>query len=216
MKKLITAAGIVIGIVVVLAALPFLIDLNKHKGAILEGMKAVTQRQVDFEGVRLTILSGLGAEIRGLRIADDPAFSNGSFLTMKAARVKVGLMPLLRKEIMVHEIVLDGPRVTLVRDKGGTFNASTLLLKKPEKPKEKSAMALAVKRFEIKGGSVSYRDDRLKPGAAPFVVSDIDLETRDLSASRPIPFSLVASVSGGKGRNVNVKGTIGPMPEGAG
>jgi hypothetical protein len=216
MKKLVIAAGIVVGIVVILAALPFVIDLNKHKGAILEGMKAVTQRQVDFEGIRLTILSGLGAEIRGLRIADDPAFSEDSFLTLKAARVKVGLMPLLRGEIVVHEVVLDEPCVNLVRDKGGKLNTSTLLLKKPEKPREKSAVELSVNRVEIQGGSVSYRDDKLKPGAAPFTVSDIDMETRGLTLSKPIPFSLAASVTGGKGRNMNITGTIGPMPEGEG
>ncbi len=216
MKKLIIAAGIVIGIVVILAALPFVIDLNKHKGAILQGMKTVTQRRVDFEGIRLTILSGLGVEIRGLRIADDPAFSKESFLTLKAARVKVGLVPLLRKEIVVHEIVLDEPRVHLVRDKGGKLNTSTLLLPKPEEPREKSAVELRVNRVEIQGGSLSYRDDKLKPGAEPFVASDIGLETRGLSLSEPIPFTLAASVTGGKGRNMNVTGTIGPMPEGAG
>ncbi|HPI92858.1 MAG TPA: AsmA family protein [Deltaproteobacteria bacterium] len=222
MKKLAIGAGIIIGmIVLILAALPFAIDLNRHKAAILEGIKSVTDRQVDFDGIRLSILTGLGAEITGLRIADDRAFSQGDFLTLKSAKVKVALLPLLKKEIRVRGVVLDEPKVSIIRDKDGVFNFTTLLLPKPEKTGEEEGGPgvldkLMVGNVEVKNAAISYIDNKAKPGEAPFTVSDIDVESSDISLTRPIPFSLAAAVMSAKGQNLTMKGTIGPVPEGGG
>ncbi len=62
MKKIALGVGIVLGVVIlILAVLPFAIDLNKHKGTILTRIKTYTNRQVDFESINLTILTGLGS-----------------------------------------------------------------------------------------------------------------------------------------------------------
>jgi uncharacterized protein with ATP-grasp and redox domains len=50
--------------VAVLAALPFVVDLNRHKGEILELLGRYTERRVDFERVDLTVLNGIGARVR--------------------------------------------------------------------------------------------------------------------------------------------------------
>ncbi|MCK7481224.1 MAG: hypothetical protein M0C28_31535 [Candidatus Moduliflexus flocculans] len=44
------------------------------------------------------------------------------------------------------------------------------------------------------------------------MLSDIDLESQDISAERPIPFSLSAAVMSDKGQNLSMAGTIGPLP----
>lgn len=227
MKKIAIGAGIIIGLVVIiLAVLPFAVDLNRHKPAILDRIKAVTDRQVDFEEIDLTILSGLGAKITGLRIADDRAFSQGDFLSLKAARVKVALLPLLKKQIEVRAVVLEEPKISIIRNRDGAFNFKTLLLPKKEKPAQEgpeeekagpSALAgLMVGNVEVKDGILSYTDEKAKPGAEPFTVSDIDLGSRDISLTKPIPFSLAAAVMSPKGQNLNMKGTFGPAPEGGG
>jgi uncharacterized protein involved in outer membrane biogenesis len=218
MKKLAIGAGIVIALVVILALLPFAVDLNKHKGAILDHIRTVTARQVDFGSIRLTILTGLGAEITGLRIADDPAFSTGDFITLKRAKVKVAFLPMIRKEIKVRKVVLDEPRLSIIRNRRGAFNFKTLLIPRPEKVREGEAGPGALERlmvgdFEVKNGVLTYRDETSGPEAKPFTVSDIDLESSGISLARPIPFLLSAAVMSREGQNLNVKGTFGPMTE---
>lgn len=218
MKKLAVAAGVVSGIIILLALLPFAIDLNRHKGAILERMKTVTARQVDFDGIRLTILSGLGAEITGLRIADDPAYSRDSFLTLQAAGVKVALLPLLKREIRIRKVVLEEPQIFLIKNRQGVFNFTTLLLPKPgrteAKPPKPGALAsLLISNVKVTNGVVSFRDDMARPGGKPFTISDIDLEASDMSFAEPVSFSLAAAVMSDAGQNMNMTGTIGPMPE---
>ncbi|MCU0577753.1 MAG: AsmA family protein [Desulfobacterota bacterium] len=218
MKKLAIGAGIVFALVVILALLPFAVDLNKHKGAILEHIRTVTARQVDFGSIRLTILTGLGAEITGMRIADDPAFSTGDFLTLKGAKVKVALLPMIKREIKVRKVVLDEPRLSIIRNRGGAFNFKTLLIPRPEKAREGEAGPGALERlmvgdFEVKNGVLTYHDRTSGPEVKHFTVSDIDLESSGISPARPIPFLLSAAVMSGEGQNLNVKGTLGPVTE---
>ena len=58
--------GIILGILLILAFLgavlaPFLIDLNRYKDTILSQIEPYVPREVDFEHIELTVLSGLGA-----------------------------------------------------------------------------------------------------------------------------------------------------------
>ncbi|MEN6446625.1 MAG: AsmA family protein [Syntrophaceae bacterium] len=216
-KKVVLGVAAVVGVcVVILAVLPFVVDLNRYKDPILSRIRTYVNRDVSFEGINLTILTGLGAEIRGLRIADDPAFAEGDFLALKSIQVKVALLPLLRKEVKIRKVVVVEPTVHVIKSSAGTFNYTTLLVPRPEKPeKEPKPGALAsllAANIEIKNGSLSYRDDKAKPGAKPFVLSDIDLDSQDISAARPIPFSLSAAVMSDKGQNLSMAGTIGPLP----
>ena len=105
MKKI----GIVLGILLILVLLvavlaPFVIDLNQHKDTILSKIKPYVPREVDFEHIELTVLSGFGAELRGLRVADNPAFSSGDFLQLEGLQVRVMLLPLLKRQIKVKKI----------------------------------------------------------------------------------------------------------------
>ncbi len=84
MKKI----GIVLAILLILVLLaavlaPFMIDLDRYKGTILSKIKPYVPREVDFEHIELTVLSGFGAELRGLKVADNPAFSARDFLQLK-------------------------------------------------------------------------------------------------------------------------------------
>jgi uncharacterized protein involved in outer membrane biogenesis len=219
MKK--TAVGVVIfiGVVIlILAILPFAIDLNKHKDTILAQIKTHTNRQVDFQSIRLTILTGLGAEIKGLRISDDPAFSSEDFLSLNAAKVSVAILPLLSKQIKIKTVVLKEPRIHVVKNSQGVFNFTTLIIPKPgEEPKKKTPKpgafaALLVSNVVIKHGAITYRDDTLKNSAKPFTISNLDLESQDISMLRPVSFSLSASVMNPDGQNFALAGTIGPVP----
>ncbi len=218
MKKFAIGAAVVVGLIVAtLAVLPFAIDLNKHKGAILAQVKTYTNRQVDFKEIKLTILTGLGAEIKDLRISDDTAFSKEDFLTLKAAKVKIAIWPLLSREIKINTVVLKEPRIHIVKNAQGVFNFTTLATpkpgQKPKKPKPGAFASLLVSNVVIKQGMITYKDEKLGPDALPFTISDMDLESQDISMFKPVSFSLSASVMSPEGQNFALAGTVGPAPE---
>ena len=214
MKKIMTwtAVGLVV-VIGLLAIIPFAVDLNKYHDAILKRLKPYVNRQVDFTTVRLTILSGLGAELRGLTVLDDPAYADDSFLTVDTVQLKVALLPLLKKKIMVRAVVLKKPQVNVIRGADGTFNFQHLLVPQPEKEKGKPSIAstLLIRLVEIKDGRFSYLD--LKPGVKrrPFVIDAIDLKAHEVSLFRPIALDLKAAVMTPKDQNLLVHGTVGPL-----
>jgi len=217
-KRLAMGAAVAILVVVaVLAVLPFAVDLNRHKDMILTQIRTYTNRQVDFSEIRLTILSGLGAEIKNLRISDDPSFARGDFLTLKAAKVRVALLPLLSKEIKVSAVVLKEPRIQIVKNAAGTYNFSTLLTprpsKKPRKPKPGVLATLLVSNVVVKNGMITYSDDKLGKESRPFAISNIDLESQDISLYKPVQFTMSASVMNPEGQNFALAGTVGPAPQ---
>ena len=84
MKKIAIVLAILLILVLLGAVLaPFMIDLNKYKGTILSKIEPHIPRDVDFEHIELTVLSGFGAELRGLRVVNNPAFSEGDFLQLE-------------------------------------------------------------------------------------------------------------------------------------
>jgi len=214
MKKIVAwvAVGLVV-VVGVLAIIPFAVDLNKYHDTILKRIKPYVNRQVDFTGIRLTILSGLGAELQGVRVQDDPAFAEDTFLAADSVQLKVALLPLLKKKIMIRTVVLKRPQVNVIRGADGTWNFQQVLVPQPEKEKGKPSIAstLLIRLIEIKDGRFSYLD--LKPGAKkqPFFVTAIDLKAHEVSLFRPITLDLKAAVMSSRDQNLLVDGTVGPL-----
>ena len=65
--------------------------------------------------------------MENVSIADDPAFSKSPFITAKSLKVGVELMPLIfSKTLNVTGIVLDEPKITLLKAANGTWNFSSL------------------------------------------------------------------------------------------
>ncbi len=233
MKRVGIVLGILLVLVLVLAAVaPFLVDLNDYKGKILEEIKPYVPREVDFEHVELTVLSGLGVEIRGLRIADNPAFSKGDFLALDSLQVRVRILPLLRGRIKVKKIVLDRPVIHLARNAEGTFSFDDLLGTQEEGPAGKGGQpaegepaakesggglgllaGLLVNDLAIKQGRIVYRDEMLWPGRKPLVIGALDLGVRDLSLDQPVSIRLAASLLDEPEQNVEIEGTVGPFGE---
>jgi len=233
MKKI----GIVLGVVLILAFLvavlaPFFIDLNRYKDTILSQLEPYVPRDVDFQRIDLTVLSGLGAEIRGLRVGDNPAFSTGDFVQLEGLQVRVRVLPLFKRQIKVKRIVLKEPVVRLGRNAAGEFSFSDLSTDgekstagEESKPTEETSVpdvagggrgmlaGLLVNELVIQQGKIVYQDEMLWPGDKPLVVDDLDVDVRDLSFDQPVSIRVAANWMGGSGQNVVFTGKVGPVGE---
>ncbi|MCF6153758.1 MAG: AsmA family protein [Candidatus Brocadia sp.] len=204
MKKIIIIVLSVIFVLLVGAVVtPFLIDLNKYKGEIIDLAKPHVARDLDFGGIKLTILKGLGAEIQGLRIAENPGFGTGDFLNLERLRVKVKLFPLLRKQIQVKELILDKPVVRLIKNTKGELNITDLMgseTKEQEDKEQKDTESqeekenknngskngenevkngstflagLLVSKFTLNQGHIDFIDEFTQPGTTTTTTIDL-------------------------------------------
>src|ERR1019366_237211 len=114
MKSILKIAAIVVAVlVVVVIALPFLINVNRFRPQIESELSGALGRQAGVGNLSLSILSGSVAA-DDITIADDPGFSKSPFVTAKSLKVGVELLPLVfSKQLNVTEITLEQPEIRL-------------------------------------------------------------------------------------------------------
>jgi AsmA protein len=120
MKRSLRIGGIALAILIlILVALPFLINVNRFRPKVESEASTALGRQVKVGNLSLSILSGsVGAD--NIAIADDPAFSKSPFVTAKSLKVGVELMPLLFSKFNVTYITLEQPQITLLKAANGS------------------------------------------------------------------------------------------------
>jgi len=126
-KTALKVAGIVVALLIVIAiAVPLLVNVNNFRPQIESTLSTSLGRPVKVGNLSLGVLSGsVGAD--QLSIADDPKFSSSPFIQAKSLQVGVELMPLIfSKQLNITKIVIDHPEMTLLRNREGVWNFSSL------------------------------------------------------------------------------------------
>src|ERR1700686_5694551 len=81
-------------LLVILIALPLLINVNSFRPKIESELTSALGRQVTVGNLSLSILSS-SVVGENIAIADDPAFGKSPFITAKSVKVGVKLIPLI-------------------------------------------------------------------------------------------------------------------------
>jgi len=127
MKRALKIIGIVVAIVIViLLVLPFVVNVNSFRPRIESELTSALGRKVTLGNLSLSLITGsLGAN--DIAIADDPSFQSGAFVRAKQLKVGVEVWPLIvSKTLHITDLTLSEPQVTLLRDRSGRWNFSTL------------------------------------------------------------------------------------------
>ena len=104
MKRPVKIIGIIVAVLlVVVVALPFMLDVNTYRPRIEAELSSALGREVKIGNMKLSILSG-GVSADDLSIADDPAFSKTPFVQAKTLNVGVQMIPLIfSKSLQITE-----------------------------------------------------------------------------------------------------------------
>jgi AsmA protein len=224
MKILIGLGILVIFLLAAILSLPFIIDLNKYQNHYKPLIEEALNRKVQLQDIRLTIWPRIGARVAGFAVLDDPAFGATPFTSLTSLDVGVKLMPLLSGKVEVEEITIRNPVITVIKNKNGVLNVSTIGragVELPETPSRapipstegplKILALLAVDRVSIVGGKLTYRDLSAAK-STEYVLQDMKLllqsirlgQTPSLHFSALVqPFNLP----------VTLDGTFGPLKE---
>ena len=106
--------------------LPKLIDTSEYRHGIALWLSERLGRTVTVGDLTFSVITGPKVILRDLKIADDPDVSNEPFVTAREVDVSVRLMPLLLGVIVVDEIVVKDPVVSIIEKDGALMNLVTL------------------------------------------------------------------------------------------
>jgi AsmA protein len=223
MSRSVRIIAIVVGVLIVLVlVVPFLIPVNQFRPTIEQKASAALGRKVEVGNLSLSLFSGgLGAD--NLSIADDPKFSNTPFLTAKAVKVGVELMPLIfSKTLNVTDVTIDSPQVTLIRNTGGEWNYSTLGASAANSPAQAQAPAgkpaapaaasssgeFSVQKLELKSGRITVGSTSSQKRST---YDNLSVVASNVSLTSKFPVTVTADLPGGG--NFKLDGTAGPVDQ---
>lgn len=190
--------ALIVGALAAYVALVF--DPNDYREQLAEQVARHTGRALTIDGeIGLSLFPWLGAELTDVSLADAPGFGDEPFARIARAHARVRLWPLLRGEVEVDRVLLDGLALRLERDADGRNNWDDLLARseagapQPARPSSGTAdvlggvAALAVSGVEVEAATLSWHD-RQRGTQQRF--DDIRLRTGEIRPGAAFPLEL--------------------------
>jgi AsmA protein len=212
-KPIVKVIGIVVAVIIVIViAIPLFVNANSFRPQIESMLSSALGRPVKVGNLSLSVLSG-SVQADQLSIADDPKFSKAPFIQAKTLKVGVELMPLVfSKQLNVTNLVIDRPEITLLRDRDGVWNFSSIgnQSAQPAKPAEKTSSApanVSVAKLDLTDGTITLGSTTGK--RKPVVYDKLEVSVRNFSFTSAFPVVASARLPGGG--SLKIDGSAGPI-----
>ncbi|HEX4075607.1 MAG TPA: AsmA family protein [Candidatus Acidoferrales bacterium] len=211
MKKPLVIIGIIVVVLLVIViALPFVVNVNRFKPELETKLSDALGRKVEIGNIGLSILSG-SVDVDNLVIADDPAFSHSPFLQAKELKAGVALLPLIFSgKLEVSSFTITEPNVSILRSPSGKWNFSSLGAGGQTKTSTSSSSAPAnfsVEKLKLDNGTMVV--GTVGAHGKTQTYQEMNLEASDLSYTSQFPFKFSAKTPGDG--SVKVDGKAGPI-----
>lgn len=214
-NKILKIAGIVVAALIVLAlAIPLFVNVNNYRPQIESSLSAALGRPVKLGNLSLSILSG-SVEADQLSIADDPKFGSSPFVQAKTLKVGVELLPLIfRKSLDITNLRIDQPQISLLRDRDGVWNFSSLGNQAGNQPAAAATSKNASSNSNISVDKLDVTDGTVTLGSTtgkrkPLVYDKVKITMRNFSFTSSFP--VTASIELPSGGSVKIDGSAGPI-----
>jgi AsmA protein len=200
------AVGLLVLVVlaaVLLAAVPYLVDVPRIQGLIAHSASQALGRPVKFSGVSISVFPLPAVVLEDLEVAEDPAFGGGPFLRVDRAEVRLRLWPLLLLRVELGDFVLQKPSIALIKRADGRWNIASLGAagepRGPSRPRSGGGGGAATgavlgSRVKVDDGVITY-ESRGGGRAARYRIEDLDLTVR--GGRLPLAFEGDATVKPG-------------------
>jgi AsmA protein len=180
----IIVGALVLLVVAAALALPFVLDTPALQAYVSQAATQALGRPVKFVSLSISVLPLPSVRLRGLQVAEDPAFGAGPFLTVGEGRIGIRLWPLFSGRVEMADLTLEEPRIALVEDAAGHWNLATLgaaaaggSARTGGGKSGSAAGAVLLGRVNIVNGAVQYYRHGAKGG-------DVRLERINLTVSQ--------------------------------
>jgi hypothetical protein len=198
-----TLAILLVTIILVLSV----IDPNDYKAEIAQVVKNTTGRTLTIEGdIHFTFFPWFGLDLGQVSLGNPSDFEAPTFAQINQTRLLVKLLSVLKKQIEVDHVLIEGVELNLIRKADGTSNWDDLLaLMGEEKPKEESSVpfeALKIEGFKLSETQIVFEDQQNDSRYALSNINinvsaiDINLTTSTLKEAVTVSMGTALDISG--------------------
>lgn len=170
--------GFLLLLLVAIAIVAATFDPNDYKPLVVQLVKDKKQRTLNIEGdIKLAFWPKLGADLGKISLSEHN--SDKEFASVNGLKVSLALLPLLKKQLVVDTIYIDGARANIVRYKDGTTNFDDLISKEEE---ESQQIKFDIDGVNITDSSVIFTDEQ---AGGRYQLSRLNLKTGHIALAEP-------------------------------
>src|SRR5271163_200255 len=192
MRKARVLSGLVVVIGLLLGALLLAVRLwvnpDNYKGRIVAAVKETTGRDLQLTGdIKLSVFPWVVLEVGPARLGNPPGFGGEPFVSFTHAALRVRVLPLLRGQLEVSRVELEGLDLRLRRNADGRGNwqdarpSSASASPSGAAGNRPSRSFASFGQVSMRDGRVSYEDIR---------VEHLNLDAGSAALRRDIPVSI--------------------------
>ncbi|MDZ4142864.1 MAG: AsmA family protein [Methylotenera sp.] len=175
-------------LVVIVVSVTF--NPNDYKQKIIDLVQEKKERTLKLDGdIKLAFWPKIGADLGKISLSEHK--SSQEFASVNSVRVSLALLPLLKKELIVDTIYIDGAKANIVKYKDGSTNFDDLLSKDDE---ESQDIKFDVDGIIVTDSAVNYTDES---SGAKYALSKFNLTSGHIALAEPVDlatdFSIVAN-----------------------
>ncbi len=181
---------------------------NDYKDDIIKLVKEKKDRTLHIDGdIKLTFWPKIGADLGKISLSEHQ--SDVEFASVNSAKVALAVMPLLKKQLVVDTVYVDGAKANVIKHKDGKFNFDDLMSKEEESQQFK---------FDIQGVNVSNSEVRyLDEGTgAKYGITKLNMHSGHIALAEPVDLETDFTVTANQpeiAANVNLAGNFLVDPE---
>lgn len=155
---------------------------NDYKPLIVKLVQEKKHRTLKLEGdIKLAFFPKLGADLGRATLSERN--SDQVFASVKSARLYLALFPLLKKQLVVDQIRIDGAHAALIRFPDGSTNIDDLL----KKEEQNQQLKFDIDSVKISDSSLTLDDQQ---GKRKLAVSNLTLESGRIAEGVPTHLAL--------------------------
>jgi len=188
-----TVVVLLLAVIVVMVVAVVVFDPDDYREVVAELVFDQTGRTLEIEaGLSINVLPCCSVSLKETRLSNPEGFAEKEFARVEAVKLGLQLWPLIvRQEVLVDDIELDGLELTLVQRADGVANWEFESEPSPavdeQEPSDTSIdlSTLSIGAIRIRDAQVSYED----PEAA-YRVDDFNLQTGRIEVGQPVDLDM--------------------------
>lgn len=202
--------GLVALLLILVAVIAATFNPNDYKQQIIDLVKEKKERTLTIDGdIKLSFWPKIGADLGKIAISEHKG--TAEFASVNSAKVALAVLPLLKKELVVDTIYVDGAKANIIKYKDGTTNFDDLLSKDEEE--ESTEIKFDVQGVKVTNSAVQYTDEA---AGTTYAINQFNLNAGRIALAEPMDIATDFKVKANQpaiAANVNLKGTFLVDPE---
>ena len=176
---------------------------NDYKQKVIDLVQEKKERTLKLDGdIKLAFWPKIGADLGKISLSEHKG--SKEFASVNSVKVSLALLPLLKKELVVDTIYIDGAQADIVKYKDGSTNFDDLI----SKDEESQDIKFDIDGINVTNSAVSYRDEATE---AKYNISKFNLKSGHIALAEPVDLATDFTLGSNQPEvtaNVNLKGNF--------